>query len=157
MCYGIGRAAHPPATPESMFEENRAPTFGLFLENAKHLAQTSKLDGSTWGARFFGHVLQDVKSVRFLDEVNHQRNNLAHGRQSLPLPKIKKLVVDGLHLESWERIPEADGELRLTDWQPWVGTPQIGSGQIGLFERWQKSSLRYLVPETGEIFRAPRH
>ena len=45
--------------------------------------------------------------------------------------------------------------------------PQSLSGQIwhrygdavqreGLFERWQKNALRYLVPETGEIFKAPR-
>lgn len=154
MCYGMGRAVRPPATPESMFEEGRAPTFGLFLDKAKHLAGT-ELDSSAWGARFFGRVLQDVKSTRALDEITQQRNNIAHGRQSLPLVKIKKLVAQGLQLESWERIPKTDGELRLSDWRPWVGTPPNGGGQ-GLFERWHKNGLRYLVPETGEIFRAPR-
>jgi hypothetical protein len=54
------------------------------------------------------------------------------------------------------RIPETDGELRLTDWQPWVGIPPTETNQIGLFERWQKNSLRYLVPETGEVFNVPR-
>jgi hypothetical protein len=105
MCYGINRALRPPASPESMFEERRAPTFGLFLEKAKHLADTSKLDDSAWGARFFGHVLRDVKSVRALDEINHQRNNLAHGRQSLPLAKVKKLVIQGLQLDFWMAEP----------------------------------------------------
>jgi hypothetical protein len=30
------------------------------------------------------------------------------------------------------------------------------SGQMGIFERWQKKAIRYLVPETGEIFKVPR-
>jgi hypothetical protein len=114
------------------------------------------LDTSAWGARFFGRVLQDVKSAGALGEIIEQRNNIAHGRQSLPLVKIKKLVGQGLQLEAWEWIPETDGELRLSDWRPWVGTPPTGGGQMGLFERWKKNDLRYLVPETGEIFRAPR-
>jgi hypothetical protein len=46
--------------------------------------------------------------------------------------------------------------LRLADWRPWVGASPTGGGQLGLFERWQKSRLRYLVPETGEIFEVPR-
>src|SRR5262249_21800515 len=38
MCYGISRAIRPLPTPESMFEKDRAPTFGSFLERAKHLS-----------------------------------------------------------------------------------------------------------------------
>jgi O-acetyl-ADP-ribose deacetylase (regulator of RNase III) len=155
MCCGISRAVRPPGAPESMFEENRAPTFGLFLEKAKHLAGMLKFDSTAWGARFFSRVLQDAKSVRSLDEINHQRNNLAHGRQSLPLARIKKLLLQGLQLDSWERISETDGELRLAEWRPWVGSRSTGGGQIGLFERWQKNGLRYLVPETGEVFKTP--
>jgi O-acetyl-ADP-ribose deacetylase (regulator of RNase III) len=157
MCYGIGRAAQPTTTPETLFEEGRAPTFGHFLESAKHLAGTANLDNSAWGAHFFSCVLKDVgASGRALAEINHQRNNLAHGRRSLPLAQIKKLLTDGLQLELWERIPETDGELHLTDWRPWVRIPPTETNQIGLFERWQKKSLRYLVPETGEVFDVPR-
>src|SRR5262245_29055040 len=106
MCYGIGHATNPATTPEVLFEEGRPATFGHFLENAKHLAATAELVSGAWGVHFFSRVLKDAKSARALDEVNHQRNNLAHGRQSLPLAKIKKLVAQGLHLELWERIAE---------------------------------------------------
>jgi hypothetical protein len=51
---------------------------------------------------------------------------------------------------------QADGELRLADWRPWIGAPLTGTGQNGLFDRWQKNALHYLVPETGEIFKALR-
>jgi hypothetical protein len=120
---------------------------------AQHLAE-STTDGSVWGARFFARIVQDQAAAPALGSIIEQRNALAHGRQSLPLGEIKKLVMKGLRLESWEQIPEIDGELRLADWQPWIGT--TGTGQIGLFERWQKNDLRYLVPETGEIFKVPR-
>ena len=49
-----------------------------------------------------------------------------------------------------ERIQETDGEPRLLEWRPWVMTPPT------LFERWNKNAMRYLVLETGEIFKAPR-
>lgn len=154
MCYGISRAT--TTIPETLFEEDRPATFGQFLEKANYLVRTAELNSSAWGASFFSSVLKNDISVSSLREINHQRNNLAHGRQSLPLAKIKKLVLHGLHLESWERIAETDGELRLSDWQPWVRIPQAGSDQIGLLERWQKNSLRYLVPETGKVFKVPR-
>jgi hypothetical protein len=155
MCYGLGRATRPASTPEFLFEEGCAPTFGVFREVAQRLAAEPK-DGNVWGARFFASVVQDREAGRALEIINAQRNNLAHGRQSLPIARIKKLVIRGLQLESWELISETDGELRLVDWRPWVGTPSTGIGQIGLFERWQRNALRYLVPETGEIFKVPR-
>jgi hypothetical protein len=46
-----------------------------------------------------------------------------------------------------------DGELRLTDWAPWVSSKT--ASQTGLFERWFDNHIRYLVPETGEIFKEP--
>jgi hypothetical protein len=106
------------------------------------------------GTRFFVNILKDAKSSSALDQINHQRNNLAHGRQSASLSTVKKLVADGLQLGSWSRIADTDGVLRLKDWWPWVG--MHAGDQIGLFERWQKNQLRYLVPETGKIFRMPR-
>jgi O-acetyl-ADP-ribose deacetylase (regulator of RNase III) len=156
MCYGLSRATSPAITPESLFKEGRAPTFGTCRDEAQRLAATVTMDGNTWGARFFARVVQDGTAARALGTIIDQRNNLAHGRQSLPLAKIKKLVTQGLQLESWEQIPETDGELRLLDWRPWVGTPSTGTGQTGLFERWQRNALQYLVPETGEIFKVPR-
>jgi hypothetical protein len=156
MCYGISRATRPASTPDVLFEEGRPASFGHFLEKAKHLAATAELDSRAWGARFFSRVLKDANSARALDEVNHQRNNLAHGRQTLPLTKIKKLVAQGLDLESWGRIAETDGELRLADWRPWIRMSPTRPDLIGLFERWQKNNVRYLVPETGEVFNVPR-
>ena len=62
----------------------------------------------------------------------------------------------GLQLETWARIPETDGEFQVVDWQPWARASSTTTGQIGLFERWQKNAIRYLVPETGETFKVPR-
>jgi hypothetical protein len=90
--------------------------------------------------------------ARALQIINEERNNLAHGR----LVEIKKHVRKGLKLESWGRIPETDGEFQVLEWQPWARASSTESGQIGLLERWQKNALRYLVPETGEIFKVPR-
>jgi O-acetyl-ADP-ribose deacetylase (regulator of RNase III) len=109
MCYGISRAIHPPKTPERMFKENSAWTFGTFLKEAKKLAGSSEINSSTWGACFFRRILQEgTTSVCALDKIIEQRNNLAHGRQSLPLAEIKNLLNQGLELDAWKRIPETD-------------------------------------------------
>jgi O-acetyl-ADP-ribose deacetylase (regulator of RNase III) len=156
MCYGLSRATRAATTPESLFEEGLAPTFGRFRSEAQRLADAPTMDGNSWGARFFAHVVRHEAAARALETINTERNNLAHGRQSLPLAELKKLVSQGLMLESWESIPETNGELRLVDWQPWLRARSTMTDQIGLFERWQKNALRYLVPETGEIFKVPR-
>ena len=130
MCYAISRATRPEIIPEALFEEGRPATFGHFLENAKHLADTAQLDRSAWGVRFFSRILKDARSARALDAINQQRNNLAHGRQSLPLAKIKKLIAQGLNLELWEQIAETDGKLQLAHWPPWVRTSPRGPDQI---------------------------
>jgi hypothetical protein len=65
-------------------------------------------------------------------------------------------VVQGLPLDAWVRIIDSDGEFRLADWIPWVVASSAITGQTGLFERWQKNTFRYLVPETGEVFKVPR-
>ncbi len=156
VCYGLSRAMRPATKPESLFEEGRGATFGGCREIAQRLATTATLDDHAWGARFFTRLLRDKAAARALETIVTQRNNVAHGRRSLSLAEIKKLVTRGVQLESWEQIPETDGELRLVEWQPWIGTPLTGTGQIGLFDRWQKNALHYLVPETGEIFKVPR-
>ena len=120
MCYGLSRATRPATTPETLFEESRAPTFGVFRNKAQRLAATEIVDGNAWGARFFARVMQDEAAARALEIIIAQRNDLAHGRRSLPLVEIKKHVMKGLQLESWERIPETDGEFQVSDWQPWA-------------------------------------
>src|ERR1700730_16507641 len=61
ICYGLSRATRPSTTPESLFEEGRAPTFGDFRSKAQILAATKMVDDSAWGARFFARVMQDER------------------------------------------------------------------------------------------------
>ena len=156
MCFGLSRAAVPATSPEMLFEEGRTPTFGTFREVAQRFATSSILNDKSWGARFFARIVLDRTASHALATINEQRNALAHGRKSESIAMIKKRVMQGLQLDSWSRIPDADGELRLADWGPSAGTASLAPDQIGLFERWQKNALRYLVPETGEIFKISR-
>jgi O-acetyl-ADP-ribose deacetylase (regulator of RNase III) len=157
MCYGLSCAISPPRTPESLFSEGEAATFGKVREFALKFASASRLNLNVWGTKFFASVLNNEAAKRALGEINAQRNHLAHGRETLPLAEIKDLVAQSLQLNAWARIPEADGDLRLTDWTPWIRVSSATSCRTGLFERWQGNSFRYLVPETGEVFKVPRH
>lgn len=154
ICYGLCRASNPPPTPESLFEEGIAATFGVVREYALKFA-TASGKGEAWGTDFFGSVLTSETSARALEALNTQRNNLAHGRKSLPIREIRELVVRGLQLNGWPNISHEDGELRIADWFPWVVASSATTG-LGLFERWQKNAIRYLVPVSGEVFKVPR-
>jgi O-acetyl-ADP-ribose deacetylase (regulator of RNase III) len=156
MCYGLCRATIPSPSPESMFDEGIVATFGVIREHALKLAASPTIDAGSWGARFFTSVLKNDASVRALEIVNTQRNNLAHGRKSLPLGEIRGLTIQGLQLGAWGKIAQVDGKFWLADWIPWVVVSSSSNGQAGLFERWQKNAIRYLVPETGEVFKVPR-
>jgi hypothetical protein len=156
MCYSLGRVVYPSATPESLFEEGVTPTFGVVREHALKFALACPAKTNFWGASVFASVLKNEAAARALEELNKERNNFAHGRTNLPLADIEQLVATGLQLLAWTRIGETDGELKLADWSPWVATSLETISKAGLFERWQKKSIRYLVPETGEIFKFPR-
>ena len=108
------------------------------------------------GREFFCQCVEERGGGARIGELNKERNNFAHGRTNLPLADIERLVTTGLQLLAWTRIGETDGELKLADWSPWVATSSETTNKVGLFERWQKNSIRYLVPETGEIFKLPR-
>jgi len=155
MCYGLCRAANPPPTPELIFQEGMAATFGVIREHALNFAATP-LAASAWGAEFFATLLKDKAASHALEAVNTQRNNLAHGRKTLELGKIRDHVIQGLQIGEWKQISETHGELRLSEWIPWVVADSDATGQTGLFERWQKNTIRYLVPETGDVFKVPR-
>lgn len=156
MCYGLCRAVTPLPSPESLFDEGVCATFGAVRKKALKFAVNPLMNKDAWGADFFAKVLKDDAAIRALEEVNAQRNNLAHGRKSLSLAEMRELVVQGLRLGAWASISQEKGELRLTDWIPWVMASSTAIGQTGLFERWQKDFIRYLVPETGEVFNMTR-
>jgi O-acetyl-ADP-ribose deacetylase (regulator of RNase III) len=157
MCFGLCRVSEPAVTPESLFKEGMAATFGVVRGHAikfSTMPREKLKDG--WGANFFASVLRNEESVSALETLNTQRNNLAHGRETMSVGQIRELTLQSLQLKDWEKIQKTDGELRLTDWIPWVVAPSSAPGKAGLFERWQKNAIRYLVPETGEIFKVPR-
>jgi hypothetical protein len=156
ICYGLSQATRPATMPQTLFKEGRGASFGSCREMVQRLAPMATMDCNVWGARFFSRVVQDKVAARALEAINTQRNNLAHGRKSLPLAEIKKLITQSLDLDSWEQISKIDGELRLLDWRPWVETPSTTeNGNFGLFNRWQQKTLHYLVPDTGETFELP--
>jgi hypothetical protein len=100
--------------------------------------------------------LKSGSSAQALEIIKDQRNNLAHGKSTLPLADIKRLVIESLKLDDWARIPAMDGGLELADWVPWIVTSPVTSRRTGLFERWQKDVICYLIPDTGEVFKVPR-
>jgi O-acetyl-ADP-ribose deacetylase (regulator of RNase III) len=156
MCYGLCRAMNPPPSPQKLFEEGMAATFGIVREHALKFAIAFSQGANAWGAEFFATVLKNDTSPRALEAVNSERNNLAHGRKSRSVEEIKNMVLQSLQLDDWIRISQTNGEFRVADWTPWVVASSATTGQTGLFERWQKNAIRYLIPETGELFKVLR-
>lgn len=157
MCFGLCRAAKPPSRPESLFEEGTPATFGVVREHALNLSVAmTEIPCGSWGVRFFRDVMMDKSATRALETINFERNNLAHGRKTSSVAEIEGLVRNGLRLGDWKTIRDSDGDLVLADWAPWVRVASGAQRSAGLFERWQKNAIRYLIPGTGEVFKVPR-
>ncbi|QYM77814.1 macro domain-containing protein [Horticoccus luteus] len=157
MCYGLSRAAKI-SDPEEVLPEGEPATFGLVHEQARKAA-SADLDPTIWGARFFAGVISREDCAHALRSVRHERNNLAHGRKSISLGELETNCYVGLQLADWSRIPEMDGSLDLSQWKPWIvrrDSELTGAPREGLLERCQESVLRYVIPETGEMFALPK-
>jgi hypothetical protein len=155
MCFALCCATDSFPSPEPLFQEGMAASFGLVREHALKFAAAPVVHRKIWGDEFFRQVLTDAAAVTALEVVNGQRNNLAHGRKSVVLVQLRELVIKALKLHAWANISHTDGEFRVADWVPFVAQ-SVDTGQTGLFERWQKNAIRYLVPESGEVFNVNR-
>jgi O-acetyl-ADP-ribose deacetylase (regulator of RNase III) len=155
MCYALCRATDPSPSPESLFREGMVASFGMVREHAMKFATIPIVNRKVWGTKFFREMLTDSAILTALEEVNVERNNLAHGRKSIAVAEVRKLVMRYLRLSEWSKISQTDGELRLEEWEPFVAR-SAETAQAGLLERWQKNAIRYLVPESGEVFKVNR-
>jgi hypothetical protein len=151
MCCSLARASIPVQSPEMLFSEGWAPGFKEFRLSAHKLA-TLPVNSDCWGVKYFANVLKSATTAEALESIYKQRNDFAHGRATMPLAEVKKLVFQALQIDSWGMISEVDGELRVADWAPWIATSADVDRGVGLFERWEENVVRYLVPETGQVF-----
>ena len=157
MCFGLFQADDPPPVPESLFELQVSVSFGKIREHAMRLAKSRTGQSSEfWGNSFFSKLLTDSAVLEKFEILNAQRNNLAHGRTSLPITEIQRYVNEGLRLNEWVRIIDKYGPFQIDEWKPWIVASSEHNGAVGIFERWQKSCVRYLVPETGLVFKSIR-
>lgn len=155
MCFGLCRACDPPLGPEGLFDEGLAASFGKVREHAILLANKSSIR-PLWGVSHFTSTLRDPAAARAMEEINSQRNNLAHGRASASLLTIVDLVRLGLRIDEWHHIVDADGPFQPIDWHPWIHGQHDPNQAGAIFERWQKNHIRYLIPNTGVVFKVPR-
>ena len=153
MYYSLSCATQPSKTPKEMFPKGGPPTFGERYRLASELASGLPASTKFWGSQIFTEILKNKQARSAMDTLITQRNALAHGRQSKSLSTITDLVKKGLRLHDWASISKTEGPFRPEDWIPWIR--QSSRNQAGLFDRWQGNWLRYVVPETGEIFRVP--
>ncbi len=157
MCWGLILATAPKATPETLFDEGNAAVFGTVRKMAcDYAGKTPSEKSSVWGASFFSLVLRDKAALQALEHVNAWRNSIAHGKACPPVAEVRETVARALSLHRWAAIPETDGPLDFGPWAPWVTSLAGAQDEVGLFERWQRNDIRYLVPETGTIVKVPR-
>lgn len=153
MYYSLNYATQPSKTPKEMFPKGGPPTFGERFRLASNLASALPIGTKFWGSQTFATVLKNKQARFAIDTLIAQRNDLAHGRQSKPLATITDLVKKGLRLHDWASISKTEGPFRPDDWSPWIRlSPRK---EVGLFDRWQENWFRYVVPETGEVFKVP--
>lgn len=155
MCYGLCRSTNPSPTPHSIFLEEEAPTFGKIRKLALDFAEKPALDTSAWGAEVFRDILKNKIFQDLFENLNVQRNRLAHGKEPCSLKQIEGWVTSIINADLWNRIAGKYGKFCAADWKPWIAGISPATGDFGLFERWRKNFIRYLIPETGQTFIVP--
>lgn len=150
----LAGATSPPRWPVGMLPEDRPITFGVLRREANRLADEEALAGhaSPW-VRFVVSALRADRAALRLERINHDRNDLAHGRNFRPASEIVADLAEFVQVQEWRRLLHEQGAPPLAALEPWVCPEPSGAG-TGVLERWSRSRFTYVVPETGARFTA---
>jgi O-acetyl-ADP-ribose deacetylase (regulator of RNase III) len=142
--------------PEDLFEEGRPASFGSSYQHALRLASGIMIenDDETWGSFFAEGLTKTVRGERPIARVIADRNAIAHGRKAREYSKILRDVKLFLGAEDWSsRLLNISPPITLLP--PWIiQSPKPDEYEVhGIFDKWFKNSVSYVIPHTGEVFR----
>jgi len=149
----------PSVTPQQIIESDRPASFGVIREAAAKLAKTPPLGDPVdeWPRFFAKLVRRDCERGRRLEQINVDRNNIAHGRQFRDFEQIHRDVRDLVCLSEWQELAEHAGSPDIEGLTPWIRrTPSTAidpSEQVGILEKWGAKRWAYVVPHTGSTFK----
>jgi O-acetyl-ADP-ribose deacetylase (regulator of RNase III) len=148
----LASAATPARRPPDVLPEDRPVTFGALRREGLRLAEDVTLPEhvSPW-VHLAAAVLREERSAQRLERVNHDRNDIAHGRSFRPASEIVAELASFVQLEEWRRLLHEHGSPPLATLGPWVSLEPGGSG-TGVLESWSRKAWTYVVPDTGARF-----
>jgi O-acetyl-ADP-ribose deacetylase (regulator of RNase III) len=161
----LAAAAEPAVRVTDLLEEDRQVTFGFLRICTVGLAE--RLQGQSgvapWPSFLARLVREDYRGGRRLEQINHARNNIAHGRGFRSAEDLRRDLADFLRLEQWRALCRDHGPPPAEPAGGWFGlhpeaTTATGRQRAvggGFLERWNHAGRTYVVPGTGVRFVLP--
>lgn len=148
----LAAAATPVRRPPDVLPEDRPVTFGMLRREGMRLAEDGAAAEhvSPW-AHLAATVLRAERTAQRLERVNHDRNDIAHGRSFRAAAAIVAELAAFVRLEEWRRLLHEHGAPPLATLRPWVA-PEPGGSGTGVLESWGRERWTYVVPDTGARF-----
>jgi O-acetyl-ADP-ribose deacetylase (regulator of RNase III) len=161
----LASAPDPAVRPADLLEEDRQVTFGFLRMTLAGLAErVLGLPGvAPWPAFLARLVREDYRGGRRLEQINHARNDIAHGRGFRPAEALRRDLADFLRIEQWRALCRDHGPPPAEPAGGWLGLHpettaadrrQRGSS-LGFLERWNRDGWTYVVPGSGARFVLP--
>jgi O-acetyl-ADP-ribose deacetylase (regulator of RNase III) len=172
----ISNCHSEPLSPESILDQDRRATFGIYRERAIQVART--IDPKTIIAGASGPRTDDARWISFvaellkqdgihghqrLEAINVDRNKLAHHEAHRPYEELRADLEAFLNLPRWKRMTKQFGKPAPLGASPWmvqapVEPPQGSDNleQVGCLERWTEKKYYYLNPNSGRQFEIRR-
>jgi O-acetyl-ADP-ribose deacetylase (regulator of RNase III) len=153
-------AAGNSLTPQQAVDEGKLMTFGQLRKRSRELsakvrASTSFSDWST----FLGKIVFESEATQVVDRLNVDRNAIAHGRNARSVADIRADVAALLHGSEWRALSQRIAPPNHVELSPWLVKRGDGGSaskteavDIGVFEKWDKEKISYLIPCSGTFF-----
>jgi O-acetyl-ADP-ribose deacetylase (regulator of RNase III) len=166
----IAKASSDSPHPESVLAEGKRAAFGVYREQALRTAKMVSRAGASdpWVEFMMKLLTRDARhGHRRLEQINVDRNKLAHHEKFRPYEELRADLDAFLNLEDWADLRSRVGDPPWLAPEPWMTAApplemdvessdgeRIGcADQVGCLELWKDGRYDYLNPDSGQRFR----
>ncbi len=156
----LASAKQPNLFPKDVFKPGNPISFGAYRKALNQIATNHQYAAASnsWAMYLSNKFREHPDTCTIMERINHDRNNIAHGRKCRELNEIYEDILLFLTLIDWKNSLLKYTYPSLTTLKPWINVDkQTRNGdneankEFGILDRWKEGQYQYYFPYSGLV------